>query len=161
MAPLKTCLLTAALLTPTRAVFPGESDHFLRNTRSDSGVELLAHNIHSLLDGDNQVQDLATREAGLANILAQADQGAVEELLLRGLYSRNRASAAEKHKSKEETIKAASKHRPRSLFLRDRKSKAEARLKKFQKPTGSLKPQLATQKKKSKEEAIKAASKKH
>ncbi|CAH0041176.1 unnamed protein product [Clonostachys rhizophaga] len=182
MASLKAFLLTTALgLTPTRAVFHGESHYSLRNTRSNNGAEIFAREIRSLLDGDSQVQDLTARGADLANILSRADRGAVEELLLRGLYSRNRASAAEerlkklskpagnikpqlaaqKHRSKEETIKAASKHRPRSLYLRDRKSEAEARLKNLKKPTGNLKHHLAAQKKKTKEETIKAASKKH
>ncbi|CAG9952330.1 unnamed protein product [Clonostachys rosea f. rosea IK726] len=204
IASLETFLLTTALgLTPTRAVFHGESDYSLRNTRSNNGAELLARDIRILLDGDSQVQDLTARGADLANILPRADHGAVEEPVLKGLHSRNRVNAAEarysvrnslaietpsftnvtskerlkklskpagnikpllaaqKHRSKEETMEAASKYRPRRLYLRDRKSGAEARLKAFKKPTGNLKPQLAAQQKKTKEETIKAASKKH
>lgn len=96
MASLKTFLLATALdLTPSRAVFHGESGYSLRNTRSNIGAGLLARDIRSLLDGDNQVQDLTAREADLANILARAGQGAVEEPVLEGLHSRNRANADE------------------------------------------------------------------
>ncbi|CAI6094469.1 unnamed protein product [Clonostachys chloroleuca] len=69
--------------------------------------------------------------------------------------------AAQRHRSKEETIKAASKHGPRSIYLRDRKSAAEAPLKNLQKPKANLNPRLAAQKKQTKEETIKAAGKKH
>lgn len=46
--------------------------------------------------------------------------------------------AAQKHRSKEETIKAASKHGPRSLYLRDRKSDAEVRSLSERKPLNQL-----------------------